>query len=48
MKGVIGKAITLFDEKGAISSFTTDDRSYTDVNGNIQKVRWSADYKDMN
>ncbi|MBZ9607264.1 hypothetical protein G9F73_005420 [Clostridium estertheticum] len=49
--GISASGIFAFDDNGAITSFTTDDRSYSDVNGNIQKVKWSAvceEYKDMN
>lgn len=40
-----------FDNNGAMTSFTTDDRESIDMNGNIQKAKWSAvceDYKDIN
>jgi len=49
--GISASGIFEFDDKGAMISFTTEDREYNDGNGNIQKVRWSAvckDYKDMN
>ena len=34
-----------------MTSFTTDDREYTDTNGNTQNIKWTAvleDYKDVN
>jgi hypothetical protein len=49
--GISVSGIFVFDEYGAMTSFTTDDREYNDGNGNIQKAKWSAvcgDYKDMN
>lgn len=40
-----------FDKNGAMTNFTTDDRTYIDVNGNVRKVKWSAicgSYKETN
>lgn len=48
--GTSASGIFEFDDKGAMTSFTTDDREYNDGKGNIQKVQWSAicnNYKDM-
>jgi len=49
--GISASGIFTFDNNGAMTSFTTDDREYADTKGNIQKVKWSAicgDYKDVN
>jgi hypothetical protein len=49
--GISASGIFTFDSNGAMTSFTTDDREYTDMKGNIQKVKWSVvceDYKDVN
>ena len=49
--GISASGIFLFDDKGAMISFTTNDREYNDGNRKTQKAKWSAlcgDYKDMN
>jgi len=49
--GTSASGIFTFDDNGAMISFTTDDREYTDTQGNIQQVKWSAvceDYQEMN
>lgn len=49
--GISASGIFTFDDNGAMTCFTTDDREYADTNGNTQQVRWSAvcaDYKDVN
>ena len=49
--GISASGVFQFDDKGAMISFTTDDREYNDGNGNIQKAKWSAvckDYQDIN
>jgi len=49
--GISASGIFAFDNNGAMTSFTTDDREYADTKGNIQRVKWSAfceDYKDVN
>ena len=48
--GTTASGIFTFDDKGAMTSFATDDREYTDTKGNIQKVKWSAvcgDYQEV-
>jgi hypothetical protein len=40
--GTTASGIFTFDDKGAMISFTTNDREYTDTQGNSQKVKWSA------
>lgn len=48
--GTTASGIFTFDDNGAMTSFTTDDREYTDTQGNIQQVKWSAvcgDYQEM-
>lgn len=48
--GTSASGIFTFDDKGAMISFTTNDREYTDTQGNSQKVKWSAvcgDYKEV-
>ncbi len=35
-----------FDSSGYVTAFTTDDRFYIDTNGQAQRVKWSAIYKD--
>lgn len=48
--GISASGIFTFDDKGAMVSFTTDDRENTDTQGNIQKVKWSAicgDYREV-
>jgi hypothetical protein len=40
--GTSASGIFTFDDNGAIISFTTNDREYTDTKGNSQKVKWSA------
>jgi hypothetical protein len=49
--GISASGIFVFDEHGAMTSFTTEDREYNDGNGKTQKAKWSAvcgDYKDVN
>ncbi|HEX3012470.1 MAG TPA: DUF6544 family protein [Syntrophomonadaceae bacterium] len=49
--GISASGIFTFDDNGAMTSFTTDDREYADTKGNLQKVKWSAiceDYKNVN
>lgn len=49
--GISASGIFVFDDNGAMISFTSEDREYNDGNGNTKKVKWSAvcgDYKDMN
>jgi hypothetical protein len=49
--GISASGIFVFDDKGAMISFTTEDREYNDGNGKTQKAKWSAicgDYKEMN
>lgn len=48
--GISVNGIFEFDDKGAMTSFTTEDREYNDSKGSIQKVKWSAvcnNYKDI-
>lgn len=40
--GTSASGIFTFDDNGAMISFTTNDREYTDTKGNSQKVGWSA------
>jgi len=40
--GTSGSGIFTFDDNGAMISFTTNDREYTDIKGSSQKVKWSA------
>lgn len=49
--GISASGIFTFDNNGAMTVFTTDDREYTDIKGNSQKVKWSAvceDYREVN
>jgi hypothetical protein len=49
--GMSASGIFVFDDHGAMTSFTTEDREYNDGNGKKQKVKWSAvcgDYRDVN
>lgn len=49
--GISASGIFVFDDNGAMTSFTTDDREYNDANGKIQKAKWSAvlgEYKNIN
>lgn len=49
--GISASGIFTFDDNGAMTSFTTDDRENTDTNGNTQKIKWTAvfeDYKEVN
>jgi len=48
--GISTSGIFTFDDNGAMTGFTTDDREYADTKGNIQNVKWSAicgDYKEV-
>jgi len=48
--GTTASGIFTFADKGAMISFTTNDREYTDTQGNSQKVKWSAvcgDYEEV-
>lgn len=48
--GTSASGIFTFEDNGAMVSFFTDDREYTDTKGNNQKVKWSAicaDYKEV-
>lgn len=48
--GISVSGIFEFDDKGAMTSFTTEDREYNDSKGSIQKVKWSAvcnNYKEI-
>ncbi len=40
--GISTSGIFTFDDNGAMTRFTTDDREYTDMKGNTRKVKWSA------
>lgn len=40
--GISASGIFTFNEQGAMLSFTTNDREYTDTKGNVQKIKWSA------
>ena len=47
--GISASGIFTFNDDGAMTSFTTNDREYTDTKGDSQKVKWSAvcgDYKE--
>ena len=49
--GISASGIFTFNDDGAMTSFTTSDREYTDTKGNIQHVKWSAafeDYEEVN
>lgn len=49
--GISTSGIFTFNDDGAMTSFTTNDREYTDTQGNVQKVKWSAvfeDYREVN
>ena len=49
--GISASGIFVFDDEGAMTSFTTEDREYNDGNGKKQKAKWSAvcgDYKAVN
>lgn len=41
-KNTSASGIFTFNEKGEISSFTTEDRTYADFQGNSKKVKWTA------
>ena len=48
--GISASGIFTFDENGAMTSFTTDDREYVTPKGKPQKVKWSAvceDYQEV-
>jgi len=48
--GVSASGIFTFNDNGAMTSFTTNDREYTDTKGNTRKVKWSVvceDYKEV-
>ncbi|MDD4169337.1 MAG: hypothetical protein PHD36_03600 [Desulfotomaculaceae bacterium] len=48
--GTSAGGIFTFDDNGAMTSFTTNDREHTDTKGNSQKVKWSAvcgDYEEV-
>ncbi|MEA4926157.1 MAG: DUF6544 family protein [Syntrophomonadaceae bacterium] len=48
--GTSASGVFTFDDNGAMISFTTNDREYTDTKGNSQKVKWSAvcgDYEEV-
>lgn len=48
--GTSARGIFTFDDDGAMISFTTMDREYTDTKGNSQKAKWSAicaDYQEL-
>lgn len=48
--GISAGGIFTFDDNGAMTGFTTNDREYTDTKGNSQKVKWSAvceDYEEL-
>lgn len=40
--GISAEGIFTFNDKGAMVSFTTDDRENVDMNGKVQEVKWSA------
>lgn len=44
--GTSASGVFTFNEDGALTGFTTQDREYTDTNGNSQKLEWSAVYED--
>ncbi|WP_260989951.1 DUF6544 family protein [Paenibacillus xylanexedens] len=44
--GVRAHGIFTFSEDGELCSFTTDNRTYTSMNGTRQQVRWSALFSD--
>lgn len=48
--GISASGIFTFDDNGAMTKFTTNDREYTDIKGNSRKVKWSAvcgDYEEV-
>lgn len=49
--GISVSGVFTFDEKGYLTTFSTEDRLYVDTAGNVKNVRWSAicgDYHEVN
>lgn len=49
--GISVSGVFTFDDKGYLTTFSTEDRRYVDTDGNVKNVRWSAlcgDYHEVN